>query len=282
MNMNQLKAALRIFLRSYGQIMLQASGITGLFFVVGITVASPLMAAGSAVAVLVANLWAYMRKYPRDLLRSGFYGFSPALVGVAVVLFLQPAWYVPLVIVVGVVLAVVLQQFFLKLEVTVFTLPFVLVTWGVWWVAHTWWPSALAAAGGKPLITDLLFFPLLSYGQVIFQGSAMAGLLFLVGVGSSSLQAAMFGLAGGTLASVVALWMGADLFAVGQGLWGFNAVLCAITFAGKRRVDFVWAGVAVSLALSVGALMQNFALPQLTFPFVAGAVMAKALKERVG
>lgn len=280
--MKRIKEAVVIFFRSFGQIMLQASGLTGLFFVLGITAASPLMAAGGALAVLAANLWAYKLKYPRDLLKKGFFGFSPALVGVAVVLFLQPAWYLPLVIVVGAVLAAAIQRFFAKIEVAVFTLPFVLVTWGIWWVAHTWWPELMQGGGADPLVKELLYFPLLSYGQVIFQGSALAGLLFLAGVGSSNLQTAIFGLAGGTLASVVALWVGVDMLAVGQGLWGFNAVLCAITFAGKRRMDFIWAGAAVALALFVGALMQNFALPQLTFPFVAGSVMTLALKERVG
>ena len=84
-------SSMSVLLKGYGQIMLQENSITGLLFLIGIFYGSSHMGFASLLAVVCGTVTAIIFKYPKAEIDKGLYGFSAALVGVAVALFLKPA-----------------------------------------------------------------------------------------------------------------------------------------------------------------------------------------------
>ena len=75
------------YLKGIGQIMLQENSITGLIFLIGIFLNSPLMALGLLIGTIVGTLTAQVLKYDQGNINSGLYGFNAALVGIAMLVF---------------------------------------------------------------------------------------------------------------------------------------------------------------------------------------------------
>ncbi|HMZ47371.1 MAG TPA: urea transporter, partial [Flavobacteriales bacterium] len=107
-------------LRGLGQIMLQENAATGLLFLIGIAWASPVMALAAWLAVCCGTATAILLKYDRAEIEQGLYGFSAALVGVALVLFRGIGPLVWLAIVAGSVGAAIVQRFFTARKIPVF------------------------------------------------------------------------------------------------------------------------------------------------------------------
>lgn len=82
-----------VILKGLGQIMLQENSITGLLFLIGIFYGSPIMGFSALLATICGTSIAYLLKYDKTEINKGLYGFSAALVGVAVMLFLKPVCY---------------------------------------------------------------------------------------------------------------------------------------------------------------------------------------------
>lgn len=78
-----------------------------------------------------------------------------------------------------------------------------------------------------PVNADLTF-AIRGFGQVIFQGSVLSGVLFFVAVFISSPLAALYGLAGSILAAILSLHFSVPVVDLHIGLFSYNAVLCAI------------------------------------------------------
>lgn len=119
---------IKVILKGVGQIMLQENWITGLLFLIGIFYGSLAMGLGALLATLCGTGIAYLLRYDKAEIRQGLYGFSAALVGVAVMLFLKSEFWAWVVVVIGAVVAAMLQHFFIKRKFPAFTLPFVVVT----------------------------------------------------------------------------------------------------------------------------------------------------------
>ncbi len=282
---NRVVASATTFLRTtfkgFGQIMLQENATTGAFFLSGILVNSVTMGLAALLAAMTGTATATLLKYDREETAGGLYGFSAALTGVAMLLFFRPVLIVWLMVVAGAAAAAIIQHLFIKRGITVFTLPFVLVTWIALFAVTRWAPALLAGPAAAVVSKEVFFtFTLKGYGQVIFQNNLKSGMLFFLGVFISSPVAALYGLAGATLASIAGQHYGIPLEDVANGLLGFNAVLCAITFAGNRPRDGIWVTVSVLLSLIVSLLMLRNNLPQLTFPFVAASMVTMAVKKR--
>ncbi len=269
-----------ILLRGFGQIMLQENAATGLLFLAGITWASPLMGLAALLAVCSGTLTAYLLKFDKEATERGLYGFSAALVGVALVLFRGHDPMVWVAVIAGSALAAVLQHAFLKRKMPVFTLPFVLVTWLLLFLLPV---PAEAASTSLPTVPYGLWVAAMvrGFGQVIFQSDLIAGLFFLIAVALHSRIAALFGIAGALLAALIAMGSAAPEADVEMGLWSYNAVLCAIAFAGTKPRNFVLFLIAVPLAVFIGLAWRGEFLPQLTFPFVAATCISLLLEHGV-
>lgn len=270
-----------ITLKGIGQIMLQENAVTGLLFLIGIFYGSIMMGAAALLATVCGTATSLLLKYDKSEIDKGVYGFSAALVGVAVIVFLKPVLWSWVFIVIGSVLSTLLQQFFIKRKIPVFTLPFVLVTWIILLFANNYFTGVLSASTSAIVSTpDYFAFGFKGYGQVIFQDNLVSGLLFFIAVFISSPISALYGLAGAMLSAIIAFKLSAPVNDISMGLFSFNAVLCAIVFAGNQIKDGIWMLISVLLSLAISLLMSKFNIAQLTFPFVFASCVTLFLKNK--
>ena len=273
-------SALGVIFKDVGQVMLQENALTGLLLLVGIFYGSISMGLAALLATVCGSLTARALGFGNANLRKGLYGFSAALVGVAVMLFLRPSLVAWAIVIVGAALAAVLQHLFIKLKIPAFTLPFVLVTWLILFVCRTFCADLLAVP--TPALAnswDSLADGFKGFGQVIFQPSLVSGLLFFLAVFISSPIAALYGLFGAIVSAMLAFAFAAPITDINLGIYGFNAVLCSLVFAGNRVRDGFWVLIAVLLSLAISLLMMRLQLTQLTFPFVLATWITLLLKR---
>ncbi len=265
-------------LKGIGQIMLQNNAWTGLCFLAGICTGSFMMGLAALLAVVTGTCTAQVLRYDNAAIQSGLYGFSAALVGVALVTLFQPTVLIWLAILPGAAMTTILQHFFIVKKIPAYTFPFILVTW-VLMLVHHYFPFAPAAVMDSP-VTANHFLALLSrgFGQVIFQSSIAAGILFLAGVLISSPVAAVYGIGSIVISAVMAYWLGQPLNDIYMGLLSYNAVLCAIVFSGKKMQDFVLAFISVLLSVFIMVQMRKMQLTALTFPFVLASWLTLLVK----
>lgn len=266
--------------RGMGQIMLQENAWTGLLFLAAIFYSSPLMSAGAFIAVLSGTITAKLLKYDKDEIQQGLYGFSAALVGVALLLFYKPSLLVWIALIVASAVATIIQHFFIIKQIPVFTFPFVLVTWIVLLLFNKVLIVEPSALLNEPsIIVSNYFFVFHGYGQVIFQSSLSVGIIFLIAVFINSPLAALYGLAGGVMAGVFSVLLPVSIESIALGLWSYNAVLCAIVFTGRKFVDILWMTVSVFLSVIIYFGMYKLNFVPLTFPFVAATVLTIEIKK---
>lgn len=269
------------FLKSIGQIMLQENTLTGLLFLVGIFYGGWEMGVGATLAVITGTVTARVLGYDKEEIKKGLYGFSAALVGVALTFYFQAVWIVWISVVFGSALATIIQHWFIVKKIPVFTLPFILVTWGIMYCfQHAYPVEASRFLTEENAVTNSFSGVICGYGQVIFQGSIFAGLIFVLGVLVNASVTAFYGLTGAAVAGILATFFSAPADAVAMGLYTYNAVLCAIVFAGTKRVDALWALIAVVFSVLINLAMVRFGITVLTFPFVAATCFTLFLRNR--
>lgn len=260
--------------------MLQENAATGLLFLVGIFYGSPFMGIAALLAVCSGTITALVLRYDKTEIEKGLYGFSAALIGPALILYFEPVWQIWLAIIIGSVVATMLQHVFIVRKIPVFTLPFVLITWGIIWLFQDVYPLVPSKLLETVVpVGQNWLFAFNGFGQVIFQGSIFAGLLFFTGVLIQSPVSALFGLAGALLAGILSYCFAVPTGEIGMGLFSYNAVLCAIVFAGNQVKDGLWALISVVLTLAIGLTMYHYNLTQLTFPFVAATCTTLVFKQ---
>lgn len=254
--------------------MLQKNTITGLFFVIGMGLNSPIMLLGATIAVLSALLVARLLQFNANAIYNGLYGFNAALVGAAVLLFLPVnAFSFTLIIFAGAISAVIMNFFLLKLpNYPAFTVPFLLSIW------LTLLLSEIVLS--ETVIIDLknihfainafdYFYIVMSgIGQVLLQDYWFSGVVFIVGLLLHSFKVAAWAIIGSVGGVAVARVFEFPEDVVHQGLYGFNASLSAIALA-QRFTKAPW---PIFMGIVVATLLTRFfellALPALTAPFV--------------
>lgn len=277
-------------LKGIGQIMLQENIYTGLFFTIGIFLGSISMGIAVLLATLVGTLTAKVLKYDQKEISMGLYGFSPALVGVALSFLFKSEIIIWVLVIIGAATAAILQHFFIKKKIPVFTFPFILVTWILVTLLHHF--SNIPPSDSFISVPDLSNIDNFTsetngFGEVIFQGSIWAGILFFIGVYVSSPIAALYGLMGSALSAAISFHVHEPVTQISMGLFSFNAVLCAITFAGNKKIDgiLVFISVVVCVIINIALVNSNIAILQtaggcFTFPFVLATCLILPLKIR--
>ncbi|MFP3590343.1 urea transporter [Chryseobacterium sp. SIMBA_038] len=265
-------------LKGIGQIMLQENRWTGLLFLIGIFMGSWESGIAVLLSTSVGTFTAMKLNYDKSEINAGLYGFSAALVGVALSFIFQTTILIWVLIILGGALAAIIQHFFIAKKIPVFTFPFIIIIWISVFVLHHFThipPSELISAKAENLDYDEVITPINGFGEVIFQGGILSGIIFFLAVFISSPAAALYGFAGSVLGAYISHVNGESVEEVHMGLFGFNAVLSAIVFSGFKKMDGFW--VLVSVLITVGIddlLIDNHVLTEvggvLTFPFVAG------------
>lgn len=117
----------------------------------GIFYISIIMGFDTIVATVCGTVIAFLLKYNKSEIDKGLYGFSAALVGAALILFLKPVLWMWVFIVIGSALASIIQHFFIKRKISLFTLPFVLITRIIVFIANNYTHDVLI----DPIISNI-------------------------------------------------------------------------------------------------------------------------------
>jgi len=288
-------------LRGIGQVLLQGNAWSGLLFLLGLAVASPLAALAALAGSSASTLAALRLGAGRDQIEAGLYGFNGALVGVALLAFAPPQPAVWLWIVAAAagssLVHLALQDLLRPWRLPVLTAPFVLTTWCVLLAAPMagppWFGASPVPAGGPLTAQALLDGVLNGLAQVFLQENPATGAIFAAGLLAGAPRALAAGLAGSLIGLAVAWALGASLPALQTGLYGYNGVLVAIGFAcvfgGDRARSLWWTLSATAAAPIAHAALSTWAaqagLPALTLPFVVVAwvfLLARPGRARPG
>lgn len=270
-------------LKGVSQIFLQENMYTGILFLAGVFYGSYIMGIGAILATAVGTLTAHLLKYDKAEIAMGLYGFSAALVGVCLTFFFQPTPVIWASVIIGGALATIIQHFFIARKIPVFTFPFILVCWGAFEIFHHFFiiGDSIFLKQAPQILMDDFTTSTNGFGEVIFQGSIISGILMFIAVFINDPIAAIYGFFGSAVAAMIAFQFAEPSVQVHIGLFSFNAVLCAITFAGKRKMDGVWVLISVVLSTLIDVYMLKANLVTFTFPFVAASWITLLLKKPV-
>ncbi|WP_292011140.1 urea transporter [Chryseobacterium sp.] len=265
-------------LKGIGQIMLQENRWTGLLFLIGIFMGSWQCGIAVLLSTAAGTFTAMKLKYDKAEVNAGLYGFSAALVGVALAFVFQTTLLIWILIIVGGALASIIQHFFIRKKIPAFTFPFIIITWISVFILHHFTlipPSEMISSHADYVDYDDFLTSINGFGEVIFQGGVLSGAIFFIAVFISSPAAALYGFAGSILGAYLSHMNGEPMEQIHMGLFGFNAVLSAIVFSGFKKTDGLWVLIAVLITVGIDDfLIDNNILSEvggvLTFPFVAG------------
>lgn len=274
-------------LKGVGQIMLQENRWTGLLFIIGIFMGSWQCGVAVILATAAGTFTAMKLKYNQSEINAGLYGFSAALVGVALAFIFQATPLIWILIIVGGALASIIQHFFIQKKIPVFTFPFIVITWVLVFLLHHFThiaPSDLISAKVIPSEYDNVLITTNGFGEVIFQGGMLSGIIFFIAVFISSPIAALYGFIASLLGAGLSQLNGEPIQEIHMGLFGFNAVLSAIVFSGVKKTDGLWVLIAVLFTIVIDDfLVDNNLLSAVggvfTFPFVVGTWITLLLKK---
>lgn len=271
--------------RSFGQIMLQASALTGLLFIVGIGVGSLTLLMGAMLGALSGLLSAWLLRCDINAVNQGLYGFNAALVGLAIFFFHAPGVASTALVVTGAVLSTLIMHF-LRLKaasVPPLTAPFVLTTWLMLLVAsHFQLPLTPplifsdAVLAGADVETGYFLAMLRGVAQVMFQNSWVVGLLFLAGLALHSRRAALCAALGAWIGVLCASGFGFPEASVTLGIYGFNAALVAIALVPRFGLNIFPTLLGIVLSVWMAREFQMATVPGLTAPFVFATWMVLA------
>ncbi len=270
-------------LKGIGQIFLQENPYSGVLFIAGIAYASPIMAVSAILATLCGTLSAQLFNYNKKDIESGLYGFNAALIGVALMLFLKPIFITWILVVISSVVASFIQHYFLSKKLPVFTFTFVIITWLILFIVHHFFIDLLNQSNValQPKAEIDFTFPVKGFGQVIFQDHLISSSLFILGILINSPLAVLYGGVAAVISGYLAYLFKMPLDEINNGIFSYNAVLCAIVFANTEIKNIFWALYSVLLSLFFVLVMAHWQLLQLTFPFVLASFLMVSIKERL-
>ena len=289
-------------LRGVGQVMFQNNPLTGLLFLVGILVNSTKLAGAGLLGLAASTLAAYLLGADRALIRAGLFGFNGILVGIGLAFFLEFDLLLGAYIVVGAAVSTVVMMALANLlstwDMPALTAPFVLTAWLLLFAVYHFDalqptdliaplapdPEAalqtdlreLATGAGGLTLANLGHGLFRGVGEVMFEDNLLSGLIFLAAIAVNSRISAGFAVLGSAVGLLTALVLGGDGFTAYHGLYGFNAVLCAIAIGGVFFVltwrSAVYALVAAAFSVpafaAIAVLLSPIGMPALTAPFV--------------
>ncbi len=266
-------------LTGVGQIMFQDSAITGLFFLLGIAVASPITALGGGAGAVIGTLCALLFRFERKDIEDGIYGFNASLVGIAILFRFQPSLSAMGLILIGSIAATLLTYLMrTRIPFPTYTAPFIVVTWVIFFIAHQVHTAAVAAAPNPENFaeTNFAFAVLTGISEVMFQANTLTGILFLVGILLCSPKMAGWAVVGSLVGLIAGVSEHVPRNALEEGLYGYNGALAAMGMA-LYRPSLLLPIVAASLSAPITDRFPQLGLAALTAPFVISCWIAIAL-----
>jgi len=286
-----IPAPLRTVLRGVGQVFFQDNALSGICFLLGLLVSSPLMALGALIGAVLGAITARLLKYDEAEIAAGLYGFNATLVGIATLFFFRPTAVSLLLLVVGCIAATPVTWLARRyVPFPTYTTPFIVLTWILF---------GLGQAIGLPRVPAGSALDSVGYlgatfhgiGQVMFQASIWTGLLFLIGIAVSHWQHAAWVLAGAFLGALAGSYhVTATARAldperlvdramtenIALGLYGYNATLAAVALYLWRK-SLIPPLLGIVLSVVITELIPLLGIPALTAPFVLATWVVLAL-----
>lgn len=277
----KILAFIRAFLRGFGQIMLQGNAWTGILFIGAILYDSIEMGVAGIIANLVGFVTAKIMKYEEEDIENGLFGFNATLFGIALVFYFETNIWIWTTLVLGSVLSTLMMGFALKKNLPAFTFPFVMVTWIALYLLSIPQLSMNTVPHHFVDIKEIDDFLIEghAFGQVIFQGSVIAGLIFFLGVFMSNPMAALYSVAAVVISVYLSNHGHESRAMVNNGTFSFNALLCGIALSGPRVRDGLYVLVAVFIATYLDHFLVHAGWTTLTFPFVVAMWAMEPIKR---
>lgn len=270
----------RIGLRGVGQVMFQEHAGTGLLFLAGVFVASPLMGVGAVLGAIIGPVVAYFAGLERKAIPAGLYGFNATLVGIALLFYLKPEPLTWGLLLVGCAASSFVTWAMRRyLPFPSYTAPFVVVTWVLILVAHAVAGTAIDVKPAPPDHTPVGFVTEILRGaaEVMFGAKSLTGALFLAGIALSDWRQAIIALLGTIVGTLLAIYHSDPIESIGIGIYGYNAVLAALAvYLWRRSLLLPILGALVSVPLTE-FFPATLGIPPLTGPFVAAAWIVLAV-----
>lgn len=267
----------QIFLGS-GQIILQKNAFAGLLILLALLVSDITTGLAVLVATVVGTLIARLLNFSDSHTDNGLYGFNAALVGAAMFYFFQPNIMLWIWMPFFSGIATLVYHFFLTRDIPVYTLPFIVIIW----VLLRFTPVGILAEQHESFSSAGTIdynYIIRGFGQIVFRGEILSGLLIFLALLVGSRWAAIYTLCACILSGFVALSLGIESDFTNNGLFAFNPILCAAVFAGHGFKNAVNVSIAVVLSMAISAIMIKAGYVQLTFPFVASCWITGLLKR---
>jgi len=282
---NIILETIKALLHGVSQVLLIENAISGLIILIACYVAALEVGIAATIAVIVGTATARGLDMTSDKIKAGLFGFSPVLVGIATVTFIQGLnkW---IIVVIGSIIVTFITIFINNLlavwEMPSLTLPFIIVTWLVLLASYQMTTIQTDLVGMLPqmieetgVISNWLDALTKGIGEVFILDNVVASLLILVAIFIAGIKEGIR-----VILAIAFSWgfvlisgMSKDTFAM--GLYTYNIILtflAAGTFLKltSRNVGITICGGILTMLLDIvlNVLVAPYGIPILTMPFV--------------
>ncbi len=287
-------------LNSYTQIFFSKSKILGLLIML-VTLFDIRAGLSGIVAVITANLAAYLIGFNRQQIISGLYGFNALLVGLGLGVYFQTnfTFFVILIFLalLTLLITVSLEGVLYKYGLPYLSIPFLISIWIITLasrqIAHLelsergiYTLNEMYVLGGFPMLRIYEWFNNLewalpvkiyfrSLGAIFFQYHLFAGLLIAIGLVIWSRQAFLFSVIGFAGAYLFYDLVGANIGELNYSFIGFNFILTSIAIGGffvvPSPLSLLWTIITIPLLAFLitggSSILQTFQLSVFSLPF---------------
>lgn len=261
---------IKAFFRGFGQIMLQANAITGLLFLGAIYYDSVDMALAASLSNVVAILTAKLMRFDRQDIENGLFGFNACLIGVALMFYFEPSIWVYVIMIISSILSTIIMGWAIKRELPAYTFPFVIFTWVSLFILSI--PDLAIRSVPEHFVDiealDDFLIQGHAFGQVLFQGSFVAGVVFFLGVFISRPIQALYAFVAVIVSVYISHSSHASNALINEGVFSFNAVLCGIAMGEDKVRAGMYVLISVIISTYFDIFMLKYGWTTLTFPFV--------------
>ena len=276
-------------LNGFSQIFLQRHPGCGALILLAIAIGAPDLLGGALLGGAVGWLTAVRRRYAREDIEAGLYGYNGVLLGLLLSARFELSLYLALLIICASGLSSLLLNPLLKAVrqrswLPAYTSPFVALGWLLLALGGPLELLPSLAPAAAPLQAGWIDTPLAvvrGIGQVIFLDQPLAGACVLAALFLAGWRTALWALLGSTTALALASLVGMPTQAVLGGLFSLNGALIALAL-GKdfRRPWGVLGGILLGVLLQPGFALIG--LPAMTAPFILACWLVLAAKRLMG
>lgn len=277
-------------LKGISQVVLIENTITGLIFLIAITISSYSLGIIAFLSAIIGTLIAKLGGGDEVAINQGLFGFNSVLTGMALTLFLSGPyqWIIALIgAAIAGIFTAAMTHFMKNTSIPVLTFPYIILTWfflltsyrlKAFKLSSDLIPQSLAhwelTIAGDINWTHGIFNGM---GQVFFLDNPVSGFILFVGVFWAGWKLGLYAIIGNVVALGIAFVLGGEHTLIFSGLYGYNAILTIIAVCKIFNTDdhplaflsgIIAAGLTVPIAASIVTWLLPFGLPGLTMPFV--------------